>query len=62
MIYGGARGQNGSPNCASHAQLVELFPESERDFFAKSMDIWMTFETDTEGRATALILQRAVPT
>lgn len=35
---------------------VELFPESERDFFAKIMDIWMTFETDSQGRATALIL------
>jgi hypothetical protein len=35
---------------------LELFPESERDFFAKVMDLWMTFETDSQGRATALIL------
>jgi len=33
---------------------IEIFPESERDFFAKIMDIWMTFETDGQGRATAL--------
>jgi len=35
---------------------IELFPETERDFFAKIMDIWMTFEIDGQGRATALIL------
>jgi CubicO group peptidase (beta-lactamase class C family) len=35
---------------------LELFPESERDFFAKLMDIWVTFETDSQGRATAMIL------
>jgi len=35
---------------------IELFPESERDFFAKIMDIWMTFETDSRGRATVLIV------
>ncbi|HEV8131396.1 MAG TPA: serine hydrolase [Acidobacteriota bacterium] len=35
---------------------IEIFPESERDFFAKIMDIWMTFETDSQGRATALIV------
>jgi len=35
---------------------IEVFPESERDFFAKIMDVWMTFETGSEGRATALIV------
>ncbi|MGE0130848.1 MAG: serine hydrolase [Blastocatellales bacterium] len=35
---------------------VEVFPESERDFFAKVMDIWMTFETDGHGRTTAMVL------
>jgi CubicO group peptidase (beta-lactamase class C family) len=36
---------------------IEIFPESDRDFFAKVMDIWMTFETDSQGRATALIIR-----
>ena len=35
---------------------IEIFAESERDFFAKVMDIWMTFETDAQGRATALVV------
>jgi CubicO group peptidase (beta-lactamase class C family) len=42
--------QDGEP------QKIEFFPESERDFFAKIMDIWITFETDGQGRATAMIL------
>ena len=28
----------------------------ELDFFAKIMDIWITFETDSQGRATALVV------
>jgi CubicO group peptidase (beta-lactamase class C family) len=35
---------------------IEIFPESDRDYFAKSMDIWMTFESDGNSRAMALIL------
>ena len=35
---------------------IELFAESERDFFAKIMDIWVTFESDSQGRTMALIL------
>lgn len=35
---------------------IEIFPESDGDFFAKIMDVWMTFETDSQGRATTLII------
>lgn len=36
---------------------IEIFPESDRDYFAKIMEFWMTFETDSQGRATALIIR-----
>jgi CubicO group peptidase (beta-lactamase class C family) len=34
---------------------AELFPESERDFFFKVVDIQVTFEVDAQGRATGVI-------
>jgi hypothetical protein len=33
----------------------EVFAESNRDFFLKAVDAQVTFETDAQGRATALI-------
>ena len=36
----------------------EIFPESERDFFLKVVDAQITFETDSTGRATELILHQ----
>ncbi len=36
---------------------IEIFPEGERDYFAKIMEFWLTFETDSQGRATALIIR-----
>jgi len=35
---------------------IELFPESDRDFFAKIMDLWVTFEADDQGHASALVV------
>jgi hypothetical protein len=35
---------------------IEIFPESDKDFFAKIMDIWMTFETNNQGKVSAVIL------
>ena len=35
---------------------IELVPESDRDFFGKSMEIGVTFETDSQGRPIALIV------
>jgi serine-type D-Ala-D-Ala carboxypeptidase/endopeptidase len=37
---------------------VEIFPESEKEFFAKVVDAQITFVTDEKGRATALILHQ----
>jgi CubicO group peptidase (beta-lactamase class C family) len=36
----------------------EVFPESERDYFLKVVDAQITFETDSEGGATALVLHQ----
>jgi CubicO group peptidase (beta-lactamase class C family)/glucose/arabinose dehydrogenase len=36
----------------------ELYPESERTYFAKVADIAIAFETDDQGRATSLVLQQ----
>lgn len=36
----------------------EIFPEGERDFFLKVVDAQITFETDTQGKATGLILHQ----
>ena len=37
---------------------AEVFPESDRDYFFKVVDAQITFETDSQGRATALILHQ----
>ncbi len=47
-LYGQATGQG----------KLEMFPEGERDFFLKAVDAQVTFETDAQGRATALILHQ----
>jgi D-alanyl-D-alanine-carboxypeptidase/D-alanyl-D-alanine-endopeptidase len=36
----------------------ETFPESEKDFFLKVVDAQITFETDTSGKAVALVLHQ----
>jgi CubicO group peptidase (beta-lactamase class C family) len=37
---------------------LEIFPESEKDFFYKIVDAQLTFESDGKGLATALILHQ----
>lgn len=37
---------------------AEVFPESEKDFFYKVVDAQITFESDSAGRATELILHQ----
>jgi CubicO group peptidase (beta-lactamase class C family) len=37
---------------------VEIFPEGEHEFFAKVVDAQITFVTDSQGRATELILHQ----
>jgi hypothetical protein len=37
---------------------VQIFPESEREFFLKVVDAQITFETDSSGRATSLTLHQ----
>jgi CubicO group peptidase (beta-lactamase class C family) len=37
---------------------VEIFPESDRDYFLKVVDAQITFETDSQGRANSLILHQ----
>ena len=37
---------------------VQIYPESERDFFYKVVDAQITFETDASGRATSLTLHQ----
>ncbi len=37
---------------------LEVFPESERDYFLKAVDAQITFETDAQGKATQLILHQ----
>jgi D-alanyl-D-alanine-carboxypeptidase/D-alanyl-D-alanine-endopeptidase len=36
----------------------EIFPESDRDYFLKVVDAQITFETDSQGRTTGLILHQ----
>jgi hypothetical protein len=45
-LFAQAEGQN----------RFELFPEGDREYFAKIADIQMVFEVDAGGRATALTL------
>src|SRR6202023_3968145 len=37
---------------------VQIFPESDRDYFLKVVDAQITFVTDSNGRATELILHQ----
>ncbi len=37
---------------------LEIFPESERDFFLKVVDAQITFEAGSQGRATGLVLHQ----
>ena len=36
----------------------EVFAESEKDYFLKVVDAQVTFETDAQGRATAVVLHQ----
>jgi hypothetical protein len=38
---------------------LEVFPESDHDFFLKEIDAQITFETDSHGKATGLVLHQA---
>lgn len=37
---------------------VEIFPESEREYFLKAVDAQITFQTDNQGKATGLVLHQ----
>jgi hypothetical protein len=37
---------------------LQIFPESDRDYFLKVVDAQITFVTDSNGRATELILHQ----
>jgi CubicO group peptidase (beta-lactamase class C family) len=37
---------------------VEVFPEGDHDFFLKVVDAQITFETDSQGKATSLVLHQ----
>ena len=43
---------------ATGQSKVQVFPESQRDFFLKVVDAQITFETDANGRATSLTLHQ----
>jgi hypothetical protein len=42
----------------SRQPKLEVFPESDRDYFLKVVDAQITFVTDGQGRATELILHQ----
>ena len=44
---------------ATGQEKVEVFPESDHDFFLKVIDAQITFETDSQGKATGLVLHQA---
>jgi hypothetical protein len=37
---------------------VQIFPESETDFFYRAVDAQLTFETDADGKAIAVVLRQ----
>jgi hypothetical protein len=37
---------------------LEVFAESDHDFFLKAIDAQITFETDSQGKATSLVLHQ----
>jgi CubicO group peptidase (beta-lactamase class C family) len=43
---------------ATNQPKVEIFSESDKDYFLKVVDAQITFVTDAQGRATALILHQ----
>ena len=43
---------------ATGQEKVEVFPESDRSFFLKVVDAQITFETDSQGKATGLVLHQ----
>jgi len=43
---------------ATGQEQVEVFPESDHDFFLKVVDAQITFETDGQGKATGLVLHQ----
>lgn len=43
---------------ATSQPKVEIFPESDKDYFLKVVDAQITFVTDARGRATELILHQ----
>jgi CubicO group peptidase (beta-lactamase class C family) len=43
---------------ATHQPKFEIFPESEKDYFFKVVDAQITFVTNSQGRATELILHQ----
>jgi CubicO group peptidase (beta-lactamase class C family) len=44
---------------ATGQEKLEVFPESDHDFFLKVIDAQITFETDSQGKATGLVLHQA---
>jgi CubicO group peptidase (beta-lactamase class C family) len=43
---------------ATGQKKVEVFPESDHDFFLKVVDAQITFETDSQGKATGVVLHQ----
>jgi CubicO group peptidase (beta-lactamase class C family) len=43
---------------ATNQQKVEIFPESEKEYFLKVVDAQITFVTDSQGRATEMVLHQ----
>ena len=43
---------------ATGQPTFEVFPESEKDYFLKVVDAQITFETDSKGKATGLVLHQ----
>jgi D-alanyl-D-alanine-carboxypeptidase/D-alanyl-D-alanine-endopeptidase len=43
---------------ATGQSKIEIFPESTKDFFLKVIDAQITFVTDSQGKATELILHQ----
>jgi hypothetical protein len=43
---------------ATHQGQVEIYPENEQQYFAKTAGAQVTFETDSDGQAKGLILRQ----
>jgi serine-type D-Ala-D-Ala carboxypeptidase/endopeptidase len=44
---------------ATGQSKLEIFPESEHDYFLKVVNAQISFETDGQGRATGLVLHQS---